>query len=116
MKTFDPTKPVQTREGRPARILTTEGEGTYPIFATIVNSRGTKLTTSFTVDGLRYADEIDELDLVNIPEPETVYFNVSPEHIVFRYDTAAEADNARSYRNIALKAQVIDGKPVISLR
>lgn len=35
MKAFDPTKPVQTRDGRKARIICTDAKGVLPIIALV---------------------------------------------------------------------------------
>lgn len=69
--TFDPTKPVQTRDGRKARIIATDRRGaSYPIVA-LVNSKNSKeeLIVTYLADGSEIGCIArNPLDLVNIPE------------------------------------------------
>jgi hypothetical protein len=83
MKAFDPTKPVQTRDGRPARILCTDKRGNgYPILALITEDSGEEFACSFTVNGHNCSDGLDGLelpcDLVNVPEKREGWINVYP--------------------------------------
>lgn len=69
-KKFDPTKPVQTRDGRKARIICTDvNDKYYPIMALVEDSDGTEYAVSSTVDGHARYQRDGELpqDLVNIP-------------------------------------------------
>lgn len=75
---FDPTLPVQTRGGRPARIIATDAKGLYPIIALIANTDGTERLRRVAETGkdLYAADETPH-DLVNVPPPEVVrYINM----------------------------------------
>lgn len=60
---FDPTKPVQTRGGEPARILCTDKKGCLPIVALV---KGADLL-SYTLDGQFVEGVETHLDLINIP-------------------------------------------------
>lgn len=66
---FDPTKPVQTRDGRKARIITTEAHNpTYPIIALVKNKSGVEEPNAFTLDGFFNEGSPGwALDLVNVP-------------------------------------------------
>jgi hypothetical protein len=78
--TFDPTKPVQTRDGRKARIICTDMvDERYPIVALITEETDREFPVSFTADGriLDSAREHDN-DLVNIPEKREGWINVYP--------------------------------------
>ena len=98
--TFDPTKPVQTRGGRKARIVSTNYEvENYPILALIEVNNGKEMAASYTLNGQHktFAAESAD-DLVNIPEKRTadfwvnVYFgDVGTVHI-----TKNQANNRRS--------------------
>lgn len=71
-KTFDPTKPVQTRDGRPARIICTDRKGEFPIVALLdydeVDAR------AFAANGTVWGDGPDHKnDLINIPTKVTKY-------------------------------------------
>lgn len=70
MKQFDPTKPVQTRDGRKARILCTDyihPDG-LSIVALITQPNGEESLLTYTADG-RYWTPIEDhiTDLVNVP-------------------------------------------------
>ena len=72
---FDPTKPVQTRDGRKARIICTDRNDTeFPIVA-LVNDGVYEEIKSYSSEGA-YLHTMDESasDLINIPE--TKYLNV----------------------------------------
>lgn len=71
MKPFDPTKPVQTCDGRPARILCTDLK-TYlqwPILAAVTELDGREHTYYFSAAGVLpgYAINNGRGDLVNVP-------------------------------------------------
>ncbi|HEY0623149.1 hypothetical protein [Sphingomonas sp.] len=82
-KQFDPAKPVQTRDGRKARIIATDIKSAYPIIAAYASDSGAELVGGFTVDG-RYIHSRHEHshDLVNVPERTerffVVYMNLFP--------------------------------------
>lgn len=64
---FDPTKPVQTRDGKPARILCTDKFGDQPIVALTKNPDGTETTGEFSVNGSFFCNGISKHDLINVP-------------------------------------------------
>ena len=69
--TFDPTKPVQTRDGRKARIICTDRKGTdFSVLALVLNSEGGESLETYTANGwyTRNGGMSGE-DLINIPEP-----------------------------------------------
>lgn len=74
--TFDPSKPVQTRDGRKARIVCTDQkhEGGGSILALIAREHGdTEDSFSYLPDGRWWANNSDtSLDLINIPETHEV--------------------------------------------
>jgi hypothetical protein len=79
MKPFDATKPVQTRDGRPARIICTDRKGSYggsnqPIIALIKQANGDEGTITYCSDG-KFWNLADShaCDLVNIPTKRKVY-------------------------------------------
>lgn len=70
---FDPSKPVQTRDGRKAGVYSTEGREPYPIQGWYEGEGGKREQDYWTSDGLYVAEErsgCPDYDLVNIPEPE----------------------------------------------
>lgn len=69
-KKFDPTKPVQTRDGRKARIICTDvRDDYYPIMALVQGCTG-EYAMSYTGDGSHHhRSHVGDLpdDLINIP-------------------------------------------------
>ena len=66
--TFDPTKPVRQRNGRPARIICTDRKNArYPIMALLTDSQGNEVPVTRKIDG-QFQTHERETDLVNIPE------------------------------------------------
>lgn len=88
---FDPTKPVQTRDGRAARILATDVDVDGDTIAAYILStddlQGQLITTN--ANGSFWGDE-DPLDLVNIPE-------TSVEYRVLYYNKSIADDFERAY-------------------
>jgi hypothetical protein len=78
MKPFDPTKPVQTRDGRKARIICTDYKnGQDSIVAAITRSKcDEEMLLTYSSKGWYQFDEESQYDLVNIPEKITGYVNV----------------------------------------
>jgi hypothetical protein len=75
---FDLTTNVTTREGRPARIVTTAlDDETYPVGALVQNEDGTEEFETYTSGGLyHYELEGHSKDLVKVPETMTSYVNL----------------------------------------
>lgn len=68
-KSFDPTKPVKTRAGVPARVIATNAKGDQPIIA-LVEEQGEEIPRSFTTDGFFFPTRKESsTDLVNVPPP-----------------------------------------------
>lgn len=70
---FDPSKPVQTRDGRKARIICLDKKGDFPIVALVstVFDEDDENPLSYTAEGRYYKHKDEEdsvLDLVNIPQ------------------------------------------------
>lgn len=70
MTDFDPTKPVQTRDGRKARIICTDAKGEYPIVALITYEDGEEEPGMFYSNGAFISGQhtLPSRDLVNIPQ------------------------------------------------
>lgn len=74
--TFDPTKPVETRAGRPARIVATDRKGTGKTIVALTYTNGIEYIKLFYPDG-RYTLGRDVVeDLVNAPETVVGYVNL----------------------------------------
>lgn len=82
-KPFDSSKPVQTRDGRKARIICTDREykssargENWPILALVFDSKGKEQPISYRVDGTApYLD--DNWTLINLPVERKEYRGVS---------------------------------------
>ena len=78
--TLDLTKPVQTRDGQPVKIITTEGR--YPEFPIVGYIGSSEYLELWALDGSnRMTRRCD--DLVNVPEPKHVvdfWVNVYPDN------------------------------------
>jgi hypothetical protein len=76
---FDLSKPVQTRDGRPARIVSEKGAGAFPIMAVVTGEDGTEHITRHTLAGsYTMAPSTDKNDLVNVDDTveEEVFINL----------------------------------------
>lgn len=81
---FDPTKPVQTRDGRKARIICTDMRAcnsAYSIIALVTEEDGNEIPYHLMTDGRRSAQHnfLSNNDLVNTPETfeRTIWVNIS---------------------------------------
>ncbi len=89
---LDFNHPVQTRDGRPARIICTDCKSAYPVIALVDLSRdGTEAILTYTPDGLLVEGrEGNPADLVNTPERLTGWVNIYDGGLI--YSSQAEAD------------------------
>lgn len=101
---FDPTKPVQTSSGYPARIISTDVKGAYSIVALLDGENG-EVPHLYNSDGKFYTNETYSLDLVNVPEKKTVrrYINLYPD--LSLGDGSNDAETAKKRRG---------GRPVLA--
>lgn len=102
MKQLDLTKPVQTHDGRPVRILCTDAAGEYPVVG--IEKDGEKDTVRrWTKDGrfATYSRGPHSHDLINVPVKRrlTGWLNVYPDREAYfselREDADREADATR---------------------
>lgn len=92
--TLDLTKPVQTRDGKKARIVCTDAKGkTYKVIA-LVEIDGEEEAHSYTLDGwFREEAAGGDLDLVNVPEATYRWMNVyKGNHVGAACQSREEAD------------------------
>lgn len=89
MKTFDPTKPVQTRDGRDARIVAVDyacsGE---TIVAAVRMTSGEERLRTFNTDGRYFNDMEETSDLVNITIKKTGWTVLSKNFYVDNVDVS----------------------------
>lgn len=116
---FDPTKPVQTRDGRPARIICTDRKDDgWPIVAIYAdNSAGrTEGVGCYTREG-RFGDygSDNRLDLVNVPVEREGYVVLYP-HFEYMSNWAA-AHKVFVGKSVAEKAAAkIEGGIVVPIK
>lgn len=94
-KTFDPTKPVQTVDGRKARIICTDRKGLWPIIALVPShfDASCEAADYFNKKGESCGNSRN--NLVNIPTVRHEYMNVVPGNLMSnRWSSEAEADDA----------------------
>jgi len=68
--TFDPTKPVQTRDGRKARIICTDKKSISTIVALVEDENGEEGIISYLGSGTVFINGESPVDLINIEEGE----------------------------------------------
>lgn len=94
--TFDPTKPVQTRDGRKARIICVDRENSkYPIIALVRYDESVdraEAVESYQKDGSYFTEGSNTMDLINIPERRVRWTNVYTLYADSNYPTREEAD------------------------
>ena len=123
MPKLDLTKPVQTRDGWPVRILATDLRSECPVVGIISRTDHDGVDT-WAPDGRYIPDDLDEhtLDLVNVPDEVKRYYPVSqnpPTLQVWDYDrNSAEAIGFESlqdcrdngYHGPVIEIVFVDGK------
>jgi hypothetical protein len=77
MVSFDPTKPVRTRDGRKARIICSDRKTTYAfsIVVLITHDDGTESLTSRRANGSLDPNIESPFDIINIPVETVRYVN-----------------------------------------
>lgn len=114
---FDPTKPVQTKSGKPARILATDRKNSkYPIIALVTYPAGGEEVESFRSNGIFYADaSLSERDLINVPEKRTYerWVNVYANNLAASHHSREDADSFAGENRIAcfhIKREYVEGE------
>lgn len=88
-KTFDPTKPCRTLDGRPARIICTDGGGPRPVIALLQsNHEDGDLIYRYCLDGSTDPEggEPSGQDLENTPERHVLVLSVAQDETGEPYD------------------------------
>lgn len=113
---LDRNRPVQTRDGKPVRIITwTEGTEIYPVVGEIEGVTGVHC---WTPEGYLYSSGVSGNDLVNVPPKQTVTWHwCRPEgggHIGGNLDSSDAARVAVFPNKLAglLKITWEDRKPI----
>jgi hypothetical protein len=81
-KPFNTKEPVQTREGKKARIICTDAKGEYPIIALVEFDSHEAVyyyrSNGEARDATCFVWEKSQNDLVNVPQKRTVWVNMYP--------------------------------------
>ena len=103
---FDPTKPVQRRDGAKARIICTDRD--YNIYTIVALIGDSQEPEEFTAKGnYSYRDEMhdfkNDYDLINIPEKHVRYINIYDYDgtIFYSHKSKEEADNKQERGRLA---------------
>lgn len=77
---FDPTKPVQTQDGRKARIICTDRTtpSTFPVIALVTEDNGIESIEAYQLNGRWVTLNPNNRDLVNVPEVTRILVFTSP--------------------------------------
>ncbi|MCC3246721.1 hypothetical protein LG047_15580 [Methylocystis sp. WRRC1] len=115
--TFDPTKPVQTRDGRKARIVATDfrGENGETILAAVERhlQPGVEDAREYFADGSYTGCGKKVLDLVNIPERMARWVNIYPDGC---YNwSRINADNNALKGRVALLELIFDDNRLVDV-
>lgn len=104
---FDPTKPVQTRDGRAARIICTDRKdsamkNTCPIVALVTEKTGAESYAQYQLNGRSSIFTVDsDVDLINIPKQAWVnFYQAENGNIVLFAST-----HSKTYRGYATKVK-----------
>lgn len=119
-KPFDPTRPVQTRDGRKARIICTDvfkaRDPDHKILALIAGSiDGNEVAAVYTTSGRFLGDDAQSpADLVNVPDTVHQYYNIYSGRALSAHYNNEELCrvNRRSGYTGILKLTFEDGVPV----
>lgn len=100
---LDLTKPVQTKDGRPVRLLCADAKKTQPIVGLVQNKDGTETLRCWSADGSWLLDDkATPKDLINSHEKRMAWVNVYPEPDCDQlHYTKKSAERGRAGRCIA---------------
>ena len=109
--TVDWTKPIQTRDGRPARVLCTDlgSEANCPVVVAVQSAASSAETvTQRPLNGRFYViDKEHPSDIINVPEKRTVYINFYEDGVRTTWNTREGADKeAASYTTLKRHSRV----------
>ena len=110
---FDPSKPVQTRDGRPARIICTDAKGPRVMVA-LVDCSTHEEARAYYSNGSRSngMSFVNQDDLVNTPETKSLkrWLNVDEDGTVKAYASRQYADEWASDDRVACLLRTFEYK------
>lgn len=118
---LDLTKPVQTRNGRPVRILATDAKGGQSVAGLVTDRGGYETAYLWSAHGHHFGNDADngprvtdDFDLVNVPEPKktgTMWLNVYPNVPSAAHSSRPAADlNATHSRLACIRVDWAEGQ------
>lgn len=119
-KPFDPTKPVQTRDGKKARIICSDLKGRdCSIVGLYTIKSGKEQVRYYQEDGTAPGDIFPNLDLVNVPERKIRYVNLETQQTmnnnsVKSIDAVSRSKDYKCASYSTVKLTFEDGKLVDS--
>ena len=114
-KPFDPSKPVQTRDGRKARIVCTDMKADHGTILALVTHRERKEYEHIlfvNMNGQVLEDDLCASDLINIPERTSRWAKISHSTGYADRDVAITAWHPENEQIVLLEIISEDGKPV----
>lgn len=106
---LDLNKPVQTRDGRKARIICTDAKGAHPIIA-LIEGDPYEEVYHYLNNGTS-SNEATGYNLINIPEEKELWVNVYPDPSAVAYINKQNADiNAENSRIARIKVTYKEGQ------
>jgi hypothetical protein len=103
--TFDPTKPVQTRDGRKARIIATDLDAEQNIVAIVEGPDGKEYVETYCPNGHLVKNKVTVSDLINIPEKITRWGNIYKPYFldaICIHDTRSMAEEHKDEDRVGL--------------
>ena len=118
--TFDPTKPVQTRDGRKARIICTDlkNPGGETIVALVYAHDNFEAPILFHSNGRYHINRENPRDLINAPETKSWWSNAYPEGPGMpRASRELAAQEGRAFERVGIiELRMCDGKLVEAIQ
>lgn len=99
---IDFSKPVETKDGRKVRVLTsTMKNPEYPVVVIITDAEGNEYSETYAASGALYNHRDDaEDDLVNVPEKRTLWLDIFDDGSAVGFTTEDQARRGCGGRKI----------------
>lgn len=107
---LDLSRPVTTRDGRPARIICTDRKGPYPLVVLIDNC-DSEATAYYCSKGLA-GTNASSLDLINAPIKYSGWLNVYRDGDTAFWDDRSAADKHQVGRIACIRVEFVEGEGI----
>lgn len=108
---LDLTKPVQTRDGRPVRILCTDRKSTLmdkPVVGLVTNKSGSEILDFWSLTGAKGTSIACEGDLVNVPERKSKWMNMYGGELGGFFHSSRQACEESAQRRSSQRTEVVE--------